>query len=319
MYVVGSTKYYVHQNHLFSVSAVTDAAGSTRERYSYTGYGDRAVRTPAGAPLAKSQVINGIGFTGYVINAETNQYHARARQFNANHGRFTGRDPLQYINGQSLYRAYFAPNALDPSGTELLDWLDNFKHGGCDCDESKSCSANLDCFGKSALETITRGLLDFRPKWQEKNNTRRGAKAWNQHVKAYQYSLNQVSNCLKIIEKQNLAGECECCDPDMSRLRDVEQRLRDAEPKEVPVPPFQMPPAAPDKPMGMGEEYWNKFSHPVNMGIFAAGVTGATLGGGALLFGSAATATTVTVSAAGSGEALKAAAAVAITVGCANE
>jgi hypothetical protein len=71
--------------------------------------------------------------------------------------------------------------------------------------------------------------------------------------------------------------------------------------------------------MGMGEEYWNKFSHPVNMGIFAAGVTGATLGGGALLFGSAATATTVTVSAAGSGEALKAAAAVAITVGCANE
>jgi RHS repeat-associated protein len=116
MYVVGSTKYYVHQNHLFSVSAVTDAAGATRERYSYTGYGDRAVRTAAGSPLAKSQVNNGIGFTGYVINAETNQYHARARQFDATLGRFTARDFLGYIDGQSLYSGYMIPNATDALG-----------------------------------------------------------------------------------------------------------------------------------------------------------------------------------------------------------
>jgi RHS repeat-associated protein len=152
MYVVGSTKYYVHQNHLFSVAAVTDAAGVTRERYSYTSYGDRAVRTTVGAPLVKSQLNNGIGFTGYVINGEINQYHARARQFNPVHGRFLSRDPLSindirglmiagvpfdeigsilsesfilvtspgpgtgYIDGWSQYNGYFTPNALDPSG-----------------------------------------------------------------------------------------------------------------------------------------------------------------------------------------------------------
>jgi RHS repeat-associated protein len=116
LYTVNGANYYVHQNHLFSVSAVTDAAGNVKERYSYSSYGDRAVRTAAGAPLGKSQVNNGIGFTGYVINAETNQYHARARQFDVTLGRFTARDPALYIDGYSLYRAFFIPNRLDPSG-----------------------------------------------------------------------------------------------------------------------------------------------------------------------------------------------------------
>jgi hypothetical protein len=133
MYVVGSTKYYVHQNHLFSVSAVTDAAGSTRERYSYTSYGDRAVRTPAGAPLAKSQVNNGIGFTGYSVDCESLNNFARARLFVPRIGSFSSRDPWRFNNsipysrdgyhdGYSLYRGYFVPLGVDPSGMGMNQW-----------------------------------------------------------------------------------------------------------------------------------------------------------------------------------------------------
>ncbi len=33
-------------------------------------------------------------------------------------GRFVGRDPLDYVDGSSMYSGYFIPNALDPSGAK---------------------------------------------------------------------------------------------------------------------------------------------------------------------------------------------------------
>ena len=43
----------------------------------------------------------------------------RARFYHAELGRFISRDPIGYVDGMSLYRAYFAPNYLDPSGGEV--------------------------------------------------------------------------------------------------------------------------------------------------------------------------------------------------------
>ena len=66
--------------------------------------------------------------TGYYLDAETGNYHARARPYSPTLGRFIGRDPVKrsrtavprpldgYKDSYSLYLAYFAPNALDPSG-----------------------------------------------------------------------------------------------------------------------------------------------------------------------------------------------------------
>jgi hypothetical protein len=79
-------------------------------------------------------VNNGIGFTGYVINAEADICYARERLFKSSFGRFLSRDPLAtrivggvfvpqggdgYHDGASLYAGYFVPRKLDPFGMNL--------------------------------------------------------------------------------------------------------------------------------------------------------------------------------------------------------
>ena len=40
----------------------------------------------------------------------------RARYYDPTTGEFTSRDPLEYVDGMSLYRAYFVPGGMDPFG-----------------------------------------------------------------------------------------------------------------------------------------------------------------------------------------------------------
>jgi len=86
-------------------------------------------------------MIRRMGFTGYVADSETGLLHARARPYSTTLGRFVGRDPQKqkpkkgidglnydtsphpfdgYVDGMSLYSAYFAPYKLDPFGTQTL-------------------------------------------------------------------------------------------------------------------------------------------------------------------------------------------------------
>jgi len=111
------TKHYFHQNHLYSVAAMTDSAGAVVERYRYDAYGKRTVTNAAGTPIAASTIGQQRGFTGYSLDAETGLYYARARMYSAGLGRFIGRDPLGYVDGFGLYSGYFVPNGVDPSGT----------------------------------------------------------------------------------------------------------------------------------------------------------------------------------------------------------
>jgi hypothetical protein len=46
-------------------------------------------------------------------------YFFRARYYHAELGRFISRDPIGYVDGMNLYRAYFVPAGVDPLG-----WLD---------------------------------------------------------------------------------------------------------------------------------------------------------------------------------------------------
>jgi RHS repeat-associated protein len=112
-----AVRYFTHSNHLYSIAATTNVAGAVIERYSYNAYGLRIVKNSAGTTLAKSVVGQDRGFTGYELDAESGLYFARARMYSAKLGRFVSRDPLVYINGMSVYSAYFVPNKKDPRGT----------------------------------------------------------------------------------------------------------------------------------------------------------------------------------------------------------
>jgi len=87
------TKHYFHQNHLYSVAAMTDSTGAVVERYRYDAYGKRTVTNAGGTPIAASTIGQQRGFTGYYLDAETGLYYARARMYSPSLGRFVNRDP----------------------------------------------------------------------------------------------------------------------------------------------------------------------------------------------------------------------------------
>jgi RHS repeat-associated protein len=112
-----SGKYYYHANHLYSVAALTNQAGAVVERYRYSAYGNRTVLAADGVTTrAASNYGQQVGFTGRYLDKETGLWYFRARYYSGSLGSFIGRDPLTYVDGMSLYGAYYVPNGLDPSG-----------------------------------------------------------------------------------------------------------------------------------------------------------------------------------------------------------
>ena len=102
-------------NHLYSVAALTSAQGVVVERYAYGAYGQRVVLNADGS-LKEGAAVQNYGFTGRELDGETGLWYFRARYFDDGLGRFVGRDPLGYVDGLSMYRGYFVPLGLDPTG-----------------------------------------------------------------------------------------------------------------------------------------------------------------------------------------------------------
>jgi len=114
----GTGIVYYHRNQQYSVTALTDAAGSVIERYAYDPHGALTILDGSGTPLATQQspVSNRTTYTGRELDIETHLYHFRARLYSPTLGRFLTRDPLEYVDGLSLYRAYFVPGGMDSLG-----------------------------------------------------------------------------------------------------------------------------------------------------------------------------------------------------------
>ena len=115
--------FYYHRNNLYSTAAMTDAAGLVQERYAYDAYGNILLFGPdtggaLGAPLTVSALGQPYTYTGRRLDDETENYHYRARYYQAPLGRFLGRDRILYGDGYNMY-AYVSGRALvatDPSG-----------------------------------------------------------------------------------------------------------------------------------------------------------------------------------------------------------
>jgi RHS repeat-associated protein len=117
--------YYYHQNALWSVAAITNAAATIVESDAYDAYG-------APATLA-SAIANPYFFTGRQLDAESGIYFYRARYYNSAEGRFLTRDPLGYSNGMNLYeyvrsRPTFA---ADPRGLAPIIYKGDLKCDPC--------------------------------------------------------------------------------------------------------------------------------------------------------------------------------------------
>lgn len=66
-------------------------------------------------------------------------YYFRARMYSAQLGRFISRDPFGYVDGMSLYRAYFVPEGIDPSGHRLEFRQPGWKQRPCNEQDDQKC------------------------------------------------------------------------------------------------------------------------------------------------------------------------------------
>jgi RHS repeat-associated protein len=123
MMKAGSTKSYYSRNQQFSITALTNSSGSVVERYAYDAHGNTIIMAPTGAMRSSSSLGNPFAFTGRFLHTELEMMYFRARYYDPSTGEFISRDPLEYVDGMSLYRGYFVPIGVDPSGLSRHHWI----------------------------------------------------------------------------------------------------------------------------------------------------------------------------------------------------
>jgi RHS repeat-associated protein len=123
---VGNVHYFYARQVNKSIHALVQDNGTVVERYEYDPHGLRTIRAADGSVRTTSAVGNAYGYTGRYHDAAVGIIDFRARQYSPELGRFISRDSA-YLDGLSLYRAYFAPDASDPSGHWSLNPLKALK------------------------------------------------------------------------------------------------------------------------------------------------------------------------------------------------
>jgi RHS repeat-associated protein len=126
----GTAALYYHRNQQYSIVGLSDAAGALVERYAYTAYGELTILAPDRTLRPTSSFQNRYTYTGREWDPTLRLYYFRARWLEPKAGRFIGRDPLGYVDGMSLYGAYFVPRNLDPFGMHVCHCFGNHGVGG---------------------------------------------------------------------------------------------------------------------------------------------------------------------------------------------
>ena len=102
---------YFHFDGNASTRQLTNASQVVTDVSIFTGYGEEVHRT--------GTIINPFGYkgaVGYYTNPQTGDIYVRARTYQPSLGIWLSMDPLGFVDGSSLYRAYFVPTVIDPNG-----------------------------------------------------------------------------------------------------------------------------------------------------------------------------------------------------------
>ena len=169
--------YWACQDANYNVTQLYDSDGALVERYIYTPHGRREVFIPADSDTFGTHAIGqksqrvievnseeektfsicDIGHQGLMYDKEIDLHYNRARYLESTLGRFTGRDPKEYIDGNNLYEYLRGNplNGLDPMGTRLerdpvAGWLSDMVGGA------------MDAVG-DASEWVAEGVVEHAP------------------------------------------------------------------------------------------------------------------------------------------------------------
>jgi RHS repeat-associated protein len=124
------TIVYYHRDRQYSVRGLTDNSGAIVELYAYSPYGKQVILDASGTVRTATAHNNFYGFTGRYLDPETGLWYFRARYFDADQGRFIGRDPLGYPDGMSSYAGYHIMHVgVDPTGRQSEPLLGGLQTG----------------------------------------------------------------------------------------------------------------------------------------------------------------------------------------------
>ncbi|WP_428940596.1 RHS repeat domain-containing protein [Fontivita pretiosa] len=153
-------RHYGLQDVDYSVTCIVDSSGDAAERYVYTPYGSREIRSADfSSSLSASAVGWDVGHQGLMHDANTSLVYNRARMLHPGLGRFMQRDPVPYLDGTNLYE-YVASSPLqyrDPHGNvrmtpeEFDAWLNAMW---------KQLANVREDGGWAAIEDIERSIYD---------------------------------------------------------------------------------------------------------------------------------------------------------------
>ena len=127
-------KLGVTRNHQWSITAAYDfPTGLVEQRYNYGVFGKRYLVNADGTynPNATDPFELAIGYTSRRHDDESGMMYFRARYYDPTTGEFISQDPLEYVDGMSLYRGYFVLIEVDPLGTISMTDLIKGAAGGC--------------------------------------------------------------------------------------------------------------------------------------------------------------------------------------------
>ncbi len=116
----GGVEYRIVSDHRGSPRLVVNATtGAIVQRMDYDSFGNVVLDTNPG--------FQPFGFAGGLYDRDTRLVHMGAREYDAETGRWTTKDPVRFAGGDANLYAYVANdpvNLVDPDGLSPLDWED---------------------------------------------------------------------------------------------------------------------------------------------------------------------------------------------------